>query len=331
MELLGASVSPHGGSWVAWLGGELDDTSYISQSVTIPADSSTLRYWYWIGSEDACGYDLAWVRINNVSVKTIDLCSDTDTGGWVPATIDLAGYAGQTIALQIRVETDGSLNSNYFVDDVTLGASSIAYNTFLPLAFSNFWASYFDDFSNPASGWMILEDEFSIVGYLNGEYQVYFKQADRQWFITPGITGQDLLLPSDYRVEVDARRVSAGVCSYGLRFGVRWTPDSFEGYQMVIYPTTGEFYVEKRMLDGSWTEMMDWTYSPAINPDSGSNHIAVERIGSAIRLYVNGTQVADLSDSSFMGSGRDAGVVVYTYDDPPVDDVRFDNFYASQP
>jgi hypothetical protein len=74
----------------------------------------------------------------------------------------------------------------------------------------------------------------------------------------------------------------------------------------------------------------EWTYSPAINQGSGSNHIEVERVGSHIDLYMNSSQVASINDSSFVGSGRDAGLVVYSYNDVPVD-VRFDNFEATPP
>ena len=50
----------------------------------------------------------------------------TNTGGWVTHSVNLSAYAGQTVALQIRVETDSSLNSNLFVDDVAMMASPLA-------------------------------------------------------------------------------------------------------------------------------------------------------------------------------------------------------------
>ena len=53
---------------------------------------------------------------------TYDLCDTNDTSGWVRQTVDLSAYAGQTIQLQFRAETDSSENSNWFVDDVALGS-----------------------------------------------------------------------------------------------------------------------------------------------------------------------------------------------------------------
>jgi len=196
---------------------------------------------------------------------------------------------------------------------------------YLPLVLRNFWAEYFDDFSDPTSGWAIGEYANVIYRYLNGEYQIYLKREESSFAITP-----DLVLPSDYRIEVDARRVSSGVCSYGLVFGTRWTADSWETYQVIVWPTDGKFLVNKRTLDSSWTTIQDWTYSSAINQNYGTNRIRVDRIGTIIRIYVNGTMIANITDSSLTGPGRDAGIRAYSYWDAPVD-VRFDNFSASQP
>ena len=323
--------TPHSGSWAAWLGGELDDVSYISQGVTIPSGASTLSFWNWIDSEDVCNFDFGGVIINDTIVQVIDLCVDNNTFGWVERTVDISAYAGQVVTLQIRVETDDTLFSSYFVDDVTLDETPDEHYTFLPLILRNFWASYFDDFNDPDSGWPTGENEYWNFGYLNGEYQFYLKVGNGIFWMTPGpITGRDLFLPSDYRVEVDIRKVSGGDCVYGLMFGTQYASNSLEGYMVLVNPNSGEFYLDKNMMDGSWTVLVDWTYSSAINQGGGSNHIAVERIGSKIKLYINGLQVANITDSSFLGPERDAGVIVHTYDDPPVD-VRFDNFSASQP
>lgn len=113
-------LSPHGGQWAAWLGGAANEISYIRQNVTIPAGASVLSYWAWIASADVCGYDFGGVLVNSAVVNQFNLCSSTSTGGWVRRTVNLNAYVGQTVALQLRVETDDSLNSNLFIDDVSL-------------------------------------------------------------------------------------------------------------------------------------------------------------------------------------------------------------------
>jgi uncharacterized repeat protein (TIGR01451 family) len=112
-------VLPHGGDWVVWLGGASDEISSITQQVTVPAGSSTLSLWYWAASqEDTCGNDFGQVKIGNTVVGTFDLCETGNTGQWAKRTLDLSAYAGQSVSLQIRAQTNGALNSNLFIDDV---------------------------------------------------------------------------------------------------------------------------------------------------------------------------------------------------------------------
>jgi hypothetical protein len=120
------SVRPHSGNWAVWLGGDYNDISYVRQQVTVPPSRPYLAYWHWIASEDLCGYDYGGVVVNNTVVNSYTLCSANNTGGWVKRTVNLSAYAGQSVSLQIREETDGSLNSNLFVDDVAFQATASA-------------------------------------------------------------------------------------------------------------------------------------------------------------------------------------------------------------
>lgn len=116
------SVAPHSGAWAAWLGGDDNETSSISQQVTVPATAPLLTYWRWIALADACGFDHFTLWVNGVLVDGHDLCHAADTNGWRPAAADLSDYAGQTVTLELRVTTDGSGNSNLFIDDLAFGA-----------------------------------------------------------------------------------------------------------------------------------------------------------------------------------------------------------------
>jgi len=121
---LPSGAAPHGGTWAVWLGGDDDEVAYVQQSVKIPDDAPYLAYWHWIDSEDVCGFDVASVRVNSTTVDDYDLCGTSSTGGWVHHVVNLSAYSGQTVTLQIRVETDGSLNSNLLVDDVAFQATA---------------------------------------------------------------------------------------------------------------------------------------------------------------------------------------------------------------
>ncbi len=117
------SVTPHGGAWAVWLGGDYDDISYVKQQVTVPAGLPYLGYWHWIASTDSCGFDFGGVLVNSTVVSVYDLCSSASTGGWVKRVVNLGAYVGQSVWIQIRAETDGSMNSNLFIDDVAFQAS----------------------------------------------------------------------------------------------------------------------------------------------------------------------------------------------------------------
>ncbi len=125
-------VSPHSGNLAVWLGGEVNDVSYIQQQVIVPASHPYLAYYRWIASEDVCGFDRASVRVNGDAVSSYDLCQTNNTGGWVLHSVNLGAYAGQSVALQFRVETDESLNSNLFIDDVEFRATGMLQSIPLP-------------------------------------------------------------------------------------------------------------------------------------------------------------------------------------------------------
>ncbi|MFW6063401.1 MAG: hypothetical protein ACOC9V_04420 [Chloroflexota bacterium] len=119
-------VDARSGTWLAWLGGNANEISVIAQSATVPQEEPTLRFWHWIGSEDDCGFDRGGVVVNHngnsTTAEVFDLCEATSTNGWQERAVDLSAYAGETVEIELRVETDDSLNSNLFVDDVSLGA-----------------------------------------------------------------------------------------------------------------------------------------------------------------------------------------------------------------
>jgi Divergent InlB B-repeat domain len=119
-------ATPHSGNYLAWLGAEDNETSYIQQQVTIAPAAPFLVYWQWIDSADECGLDLdyAEVLINGVQVEKYDLCTDTSTSDWVPHNLSLASYAGQSVTLQIRAYTAYS-SSSLYIDDVSLQVSPL--------------------------------------------------------------------------------------------------------------------------------------------------------------------------------------------------------------
>ena len=113
-------VPPHQGNYAVWLGGENDEISQLSQTVAISSSAPYLHFWYWIGSEDYCGYDYFRLKVNSNVLTQSDLCSSTSTSGWVERVVNLSAYASSTVTLMFEVTLDDVFNSNFFLDDVSM-------------------------------------------------------------------------------------------------------------------------------------------------------------------------------------------------------------------
>ncbi len=114
----------HSGTWSAWLG--FDVVAYVQQQVTVPSSCPYLVFYHLIDSYDSCGNDNGFVRINGMDVKTVQLCSNNNTSGWVRQVVDLSSYANQAVTLQVRSEADSINQSNWYIDDVSFQASANA-------------------------------------------------------------------------------------------------------------------------------------------------------------------------------------------------------------
>jgi Immune inhibitor A-like, MAM domain len=322
--LSAASVTPHSGNWAVWLGGDNDEVAAISQTVAITAGGSTLNFWTWLDSEDLCGYDFGSVLINNTEVYSISLCDTTNTGGWADRALDLSAYIGQNVVLEFAAETDDSYISNFFIDDVALGGGTGGgHGVFLPAVSRDFCSAQFvDDFGVSDGRWPLRDESGLTAGYLNGEYQILLKTTDSFWWATP-----DLALPSNYRIEVDVRQVSTAKEAHGLIFGRLRGAGGAEMYAFYLDAVNRMYLLQRANPDDTLSTLIDWTFHSAVSTDS-PNHLRVDRVGTLIRLYVNGVQVDTSTDASYTSAGRDAGVVAVSSDGAPVD-TRFDNFSAT--
>ncbi|MDW8350862.1 MAG: S8 family serine peptidase [Anaerolineae bacterium] len=116
-------AGPRSGSWAAWFGGFNNADASLKQTVTVPTSAPYLGFWHNISSNDLCNYDFAYVKVNNIVVQTIQLCSSTATyPTWVQTSVNLSAYAGQSVLLELAATTDFSSISSWLVDDVAFQA-----------------------------------------------------------------------------------------------------------------------------------------------------------------------------------------------------------------
>ena len=172
-------------------------------------------------------------------------------------------------------------------------------------------AYYTDNFSDPKSGWYTGEDSASKFAYINGEYQIWVKNSNEAQSVTPGAKA------TDFTASVSARRTSGTSGTYGLVFGINEGWSQF--YEVLI--DANAFSVWR--YNNGWTPLQNWTTSSAVATGTNWNRLKVVRNGSLITVYINGQQVANVNDSTFVGLRR-IGVTVESYNAGV--DARFDDF-----
>jgi hypothetical protein len=197
-----------------------------------------------------------------------------------------------------------------------------AATVYLPLVANNYLPpfSYFDDFSDPGSGWHIEDVGDVRVGYQNGEYEILLRDA---------LWSASILAPidavGDCSVEADIRRHTGSEGLYGLIFGLaNW--DHF--YIFMVDPDLGDYTVVIEDT-GYWSPVIDWTFSPDINGSpNGANHLKAEHKGGQITVYINGHLLTTANADANTGCLQ---VGLYADSASSFDPVstRFDNFRVS--
>lgn len=123
-------LAAHSGSWIARLGGRVNEVSTISQTLTLPAVAPgyvlDVVYWYHReGQVPACfddPVDEGEVRVytpDDQWEQDYDLCSQTDVPAWDRGALDVTRFAGQTVTIEIRADSIGAVAGEFYVDDLS--------------------------------------------------------------------------------------------------------------------------------------------------------------------------------------------------------------------
>jgi hypothetical protein len=197
---------------------------------------------------------------------------------------------------------------------------------YLPMILKNYKVgichSYSDDFSDPSSGWPILDNQNVKLYYCAGKYCIRNKVVELR------IVQGPVDFSNQYAVEVDAQWNNANVgYEYGLIFGQTNFP--IPAYRFVVDPVNQRYRLKYH--NGSSWQCVNrpdpcWANSSYINPGSASNHLKAECNGTTITLYVN-DQVIWQGDGPNSCSGR-VGLETQAFPDPNAL-AYFDNFQVS--
>ena len=134
------------GAQAAHLAGINSATDSAVTSLTLPADRSiALSFWWQIHSEEtAGGYDALSLLLTDSQGKPLYAVAGlTDLNAvstWQQVQADLSAFAGQTVQLRLAAKTDGSLVTDFFIDDLSVtacAATTATQKIYLPLTKRN--------------------------------------------------------------------------------------------------------------------------------------------------------------------------------------------------
>ena len=186
----------------------------------------------------------------------------------------------------------------------------VPYQILLPCVAKPCSPIYFDNFSNPSSGWPIAEDQVAKLGYIDGEYQILVKEA--YWLV---FAAKDFT-ETEFRVEVDTWPETKLSGATGLIYGM--TDNEFYSFEI----SNGYYSVIRYFNDGSWYIVFDWTYSNAIHTGHAINHLKVVQNQLGTFLYANDTLLNSYNVTNNMGTRL--GMISEAFSNDF--DGRFDNF-----
>ncbi len=178
---------------------------------------------------------------------------------------------------------------------------------------------YFDNFTDPNSGWAEGEFENAEYAYTQGSYTIKAISKEMMQWSTAGQTFDDAT------IEVDATQVDGPAndnTSYGILCRVQ---ENGDGYALRI---SADGYYSIFLASDEFSALIDWTESPFIRQGNQANQIKAICKGSSLSLYVNGEFLGSAEDFTY--SSGDVGLAVTTYEELPVK-IQFDLFRVSTP
>jgi subtilisin family serine protease len=116
----------HSGTGYSVLGFYNNASGSEYQTVTIPANHpANLTFWLNITTSEslATAFDFFFVEVRSTSgalLGTLGTFSNQNAGAYAQRAFSLASWRGQTVRVQFRATTDGSLTTAFRVDDVSL-------------------------------------------------------------------------------------------------------------------------------------------------------------------------------------------------------------------
>jgi Tol biopolymer transport system component/pSer/pThr/pTyr-binding forkhead associated (FHA) protein len=171
---------------------------------------------------------------------------------------------------------------------------------------------YDDDFSNPSSGWDDAFDRYTTKQYGNNKYYIEITTSN---LVAWGLANRKV---GDFRLQVDAAQEEGpNNNGYGILFRFQ-DRDNFYRFDI-----SGDgFFLLSKFKDGEWVTLVPWTASSDVNVGQAANRLAVEAVGSQIRVYANDVLLAEVEDDTLVEGNF--GFFASTFSEPNLT-VSFDD------
>ncbi len=179
---------------------------------------------------------------------------------------------------------------------------------------------FYDEFSDPTSGWRTWQTDTTWIGYQNDGFRFYIADPNFDYWSVAGKRFNDVTLAVDAAVLAGPTNNDFGViCRYQDELNFYAFLISADGYGGIVRMQEGVYQVLQ-------AEVLE--YSPVIQQGYTTNHLRADCIGSKLALYVNQEKVFEVEDAAF--THGDVGLMAGSYQEAGVD-VFFDNFFVIKP
>jgi len=207
----------------------------------------------------------------------------------------------------------------------TLALASLACQFSLPFAATATPAPqsgdtlFFDDFTNPSTGWDRFSSAEGTMDYDGSGYRFLVNALQANFWSTPGKSFRDV------RMEVDVAKLN-GPDENRIGMLCRFVD---ENYYFFMVSSDG-YYTIGKFIGGDALQLgqSEMQYNEVIHTGLAVNHLRADCRGNTLIFYVNGTPVAKAQDTDL--AEGDVGLLAGTFAQPGVD-VIFDNFVVLQP
>lgn len=181
-----------------------------------------------------------------------------------------------------------------------------------------------DNFNDTACGWDEYDEDNASAGYRGSEFFVAVHQPNTSAVAFPGATFADVSIQAEVRLESGTSDNNFGLlCRFQDMDNFYAFLISSDGYYAIAKVVDGAAYT---ILSGDEFHLMP---TEEILVDAGAtNEMHAICAGDQLTLYVNGQQLAGVTDSDLLTG--DIGFIVSTYDTAPAE-IHFDNLFVQEP